>query len=91
MAIKQNSFAQIDASSSKFMSISGQLDSESKFETSNAAKLDDFVKEAHEQGVSMAKTADNQKYDSKSAIQDTVSGVANLGSALEESKKEILK
>jgi hypothetical protein len=66
--IKQNKFAQLGSKSEKFMSISGQLDSQSEYESSHAAKLEDYIKEASDNGFAHAKTPDSQRYDSKQAL-----------------------
>ena len=50
------------------MSISSQLDSQSEYEGSHAAKLEDYIKEASDSGFAHAKTPDSQKYDSKQAL-----------------------
>lgn len=41
------------------MSISGLLDSENSYESSSTAKLDDFVKEAHDKGVESTSVHDS--------------------------------
>lgn len=90
--IKQHKqLAQLGSNSEKFMSISGQLDAESGYESSHATKLEDYIKEAHDNGVAHSSTPDSQKYDSKLALQDTINGEGSLGSAFEASKKEMLK
>lgn len=89
--IKQSKFAQLGSKSEKFMSISGQLDSESGYEGSHVAKLEDYIKEASDSGYAHAKTPDSQKYDSKQALQDTINGEGSIGSAFEASKREMLK
>ena len=49
--LKQNSLAQVETTNKKFMSISNTLEAENSFESSSISKTDDFIKEAHENGV----------------------------------------
>lgn len=73
------------------MSISGLLDSENSYESSSTAKLDDFVKEAHDKGVESTAVHDSQKYDKKEALKSSLDGSSSLTAAIDEQKKEIVK
>jgi hypothetical protein len=69
------------------MSIGSTLDSESSFENSHTSRLDDFLSDAHQTTMNQIKQGDNQKYDSKAAIQDSLHG--DINSAVDQSKFNI--
>ena len=86
---KTSSLAQTGSNTKKFMSIGNTLDNESSFENSHTSRLDDFLSDAHQTTMNQIKQGDNQKYDSKAAIQDSLKGDAGLTSAVEQSKNSI--
>lgn len=71
------------------MSIGSTLDTESSFENSHTSRLDDYLSDAHQTTVNQIKQGDNQKYDSKQAINDSLRGDAGLSSAVEQSRNTI--